>query len=231
MTDSLNSETVFSSEDILVQSLPAVSRLALAYAPRKARPATLALLALDARLAHLLRQSREPMMAQLRFAWWRETLAHPADQWPEGEPLLVLLKSWNGHHVSLSHLVDGWENLTAAPPLPRSGLEAMAEGRARAFAVLAHVLGRDAEADGAWLVARAWALNDLAMRLGRTDEREAAVDLARTHAITGIRMSRSLRPLMVLHGLAVRRVDKGKEAAAMSPAAVLKAMRIGLLGG
>jgi hypothetical protein len=36
--------------------------------------ATLALLALDARLAAILRGRREPIAAQLRLAWWREML-------------------------------------------------------------------------------------------------------------------------------------------------------------
>jgi len=59
---------------MLVASLPTASRLALAYAPAKARLQTLALFALDTRLAGLLRNSSEPMLAQLRLSWWRETL-------------------------------------------------------------------------------------------------------------------------------------------------------------
>lgn len=217
-----------SNEDILIQSLPTVSRLALVYAPRSAREQTLALLALDARLAHLLRHSREPMMAQLRLAWWRESLGQSADQWPNGEPLLALLKSWNGHHGGLVPLIDGWEAMTGAAPLPPAALETMAQGRGKAFAALADALGRSAERTAALKLGRAWALNDLAMRLGHASERDAARELAQGSA--GARVSRSLRPLMVLHGLAARRLEKGDESGATSPAAMLKAMRLGLLG-
>lgn len=229
MTDAQPSETPVSTEDILVASLPTVSRLALAYAPRTTRMQTLALLALDTRLAGLLRHSREPMMAQLRLAWWRESLSQPADRWPEGEPLLAALRTWDGHHGGLVSLVNGWETLTGPAPLPTSALEAMAEGRAAAFATWAQALGHGREHRTVQRLARSWALADLAMRLGHESERETARSLALADRARGLRVSRSLRPLLVLHGLADRRLDKGEDAAT-SPAAVLKAMRLGLLG-
>ena len=52
-------------------------RLALAWAPRHARPATLALFALDTRLAGFLRRATEPLPVQMRLAWWRDTLGAP----------------------------------------------------------------------------------------------------------------------------------------------------------
>jgi phytoene synthase len=218
------------NEDVLVQSLPTVSRLALAYAPKSARAQTLALLALDARLAHLLRHSREPMMAQLRLAWWRESLGQSAANWPSGEPLLALLSSWQDKHQGLAALVDGWEAMTGPAPLPPTALEAMAQGRADAFAALAQALGRGQEREAVGRLARSWALSDLAMRLGHASERDAAREMALADRARGVRVSRALRPLLVLHGLAARRLDRGEEAAATSPAAVLKAMRLGLLG-
>jgi len=79
---------------LLASELPPPQRLALAYAPARARPATLALLALDARLAAILRGRREPLAAQLRLAWWREMFARPPSDWPAGEPLLEALRGW-----------------------------------------------------------------------------------------------------------------------------------------
>lgn len=218
------------NEDVLVQSLPTVSRLALAYAPKAARAQTLALLALDARLAHLLRHSREPMMAQLRLAWWRESLGQSATNWPSGEPLLALLSSWHDKHQGLTALVDGWEAMTGPAPLPPTALEAMAQGRADAFVALAEALGRGHEREAVGRLARSWALSDLAMRLGHASERDAVREMALADRVKGVRVSRALRPLLVLHGLAARRLDRGEEAAATSPAAVLKAMRLGLMG-
>lgn len=218
-------------DDALIGSLPAVSRLALAYAPASARMPTLALFALDARLAGLLRHSREPMLAQLRLSWWRESLARDHTEWPEGEPLLGALRSWNGRHKALTALVDGWEALTGAAPLPPEALRTMAQGRAEAFAALAHVLDREHESRAAYRLGHQWGLADLAMRLGNAQERETAASLAGGEAnASRPRVSRALRPLLVLQGLACRRMEKGDEAAAISPAAVFKALRLGLLG-
>jgi phytoene synthase len=222
--------SVSAQQDVLVQSLPAVSRLALAYAPGSARMPTLALFALDARLAGILRHSREPMMAQLRLSWWRESLDRDHQEWPDGEPLLAALRSWDGGHNALGALVDGWEALTGAAPLAGPALEAMALGRAEAFSALAHALGREDEAQAAHRLGHQWGLADLAMRLGDAQERATAASLARAQMSRPVRVSRHLRPLLVVHGLAHRRLHKGAEAAALSPAAVLKAMRLGLLG-
>ncbi|MCJ2186305.1 hypothetical protein [Novosphingobium beihaiensis] len=233
MSDNIPSVKVAADghEDALIQSLPAVSRLALAYAPASARLPTLALFALDTRLAGLLRHSREPMLAQLRLSWWRESLGREHNEWPEGEPLLAALRSWNGKHKALTALVDGWEALTGPAPLPGDALRTMAQGRAEAFAGLAHALDREKESRAAYRLGQQWGLADLAVRLGNAQEREAALTLAGAENSGGRpRVSRALRPLLVLQGLARRRLDKGSEAAALSPAAMLKALRLGLLG-
>lgn len=216
---------------VLVEALPSVSRIALTYAPQRLRPATLALLALDNRLAGLLRRSSEPMLAQLRLSWWRETLAQDSSAWPAGDPLLSLLASWNGRHGALTALVDGWEAITGPAPLPETALNQLAQGRAAAFAVLADVAGREGEAAKAALAARRWALADLAMRIGNERERASARALA-DEALAGHapRLSRALRPLSVLEMLARRRFERDEEAAAISPTALLTAFRVGLLG-
>lgn len=216
--------------DTLAATLSPLARLALAYAPRDALLPTLGLLALDARLAGLLRHSREPMLAQLRLAWWRETLGQDAGAWPEGEPLLAALRSWNNRHGALVALVDGWEMLTGPAPLPAASLEAMAEGRARAFGGLARALGCDAHEGATQAVARRWARADLPMRLGHGEERAAADALFLALADPLPRLPRPLRPVCVMAALATRRLAKGDEAAATSPAALLTALRIGLLG-
>jgi phytoene synthase len=58
----------------LAATLPIERRLALAYAPGRARAATLGLFALDAALGNLVRAAREPLLGQMRLAWWREEL-------------------------------------------------------------------------------------------------------------------------------------------------------------
>ncbi|WP_395394955.1 hypothetical protein WBP07_06385 [Novosphingobium sp. BL-8A] len=214
-------------EDLLLPALPQTMRLALAYAPSPARLPTLALLALDQRLAGLLRHSREPMMAQIRLAWWRETLDRDAGEWPEGEPLLAALRSWNGKHRALVKLVDGWEALTGEAPLAPSALEEMVEGRAAAFAGLAHALGREREAETARALGRRWALADLSTKLNHPGESVVVRRLAQAEAGRASRVSRTLRPLAVLEGLARDAMASEGQGSAR---AVLKAMRIGLLG-
>lgn len=218
-----------SPEQALLGTLPVVERLALAYAPARARQATLALFALDTRLAGLLRHSREPMLAQLRLAWWRENLDSSGEEWPTGEPLLAALRSWEGKHQALIPLVDGWEALTGPAPLAAEALETMVAGRGDAFAALARVLDADRHVEEARQLGRQWAIADLAMRLSNAQER-ATVLAMRSAGGTRPRVSRALRPLLVLQALAERRLEKGSEAAVQSPAALLTAMRLGLLG-
>ena len=93
----------------LAATLSPLTRLALAYAPRTARPAWLAVLALDQRLAGIVRSAREPLLAQIKLAWWRERLAEPVARWPQGEPLLSALAAWDGQAAALVALVAGWE--------------------------------------------------------------------------------------------------------------------------
>lgn len=209
--------------------LPSASRLALTYAPRSSREATLALLALDSRLAGLLRHSREPMLAQLRLSWWRETLRQDPQAWPQGDPLLTALRSWNGGHQGLAALVDGWEALTGPAPLPAEALDAMADGRGDAFAGFARALGREREEEVAHRLGREWALADLSVHLSHPQEREAARVLAGKQTYRPW-VSRPLRPLAVLHALAWHRLQRGGTDTAISPTALLKALRIGLLG-
>jgi 15-cis-phytoene synthase len=202
----------------LLETLPPLQRLALAYAPARARGPTLALLALDTRLAGIVRNSREPSLAQLRLAWWREQLQAGAESWPRGEPLLVELKSWQGGHAKLVALVDGWEYLTGSAPLPEADLIAFAEGRGRAFRSLAEVLG--SEPEPAEKLGRQWALADLAGHVAHPDERAAAQSLLVAEGRPA-RVARALRPLTVLHGLSVRR---------QSAPSLFVALRLGLFG-
>lgn len=217
-------------DEELLTSLPAVARLALAYAPAGARQQTLALFALDARLATLIRRSSEPMLAQLRLAWWRESLAQDPQLWPQGEPILAALSSWGSTHAASIALVDAWEALTVPSPLPAAQMLAFADGRGAAAAALAQALGCGADAPAAQQLGRIWGIEDLAMRLGREDERSSALSLAAAMPGRLPRVSRRLRPLRVVAGLSRRRRVSDSEAGASSPAALLEAMKLGLLG-
>jgi phytoene synthase len=214
----------------LRDGLPVLQRMALSWAPAAARVPTLALLALDTRLAGIVRNSREPMLAQLRLAWWREQFGRDPAGWPEGEPLLVVLRSWQGRHGGLAALVDGWELLTGTAPLPPSALAGFAQARGAAFAGLAEAVGAAGDAAAARRLGTGWALADLGANLSHPDERGAARELAQAHDWRHARLSRAMRPLAVLHGLAARAVRRGEQGADGASLAIVAALRLGLLG-
>ena len=208
-----------------VTDLPPPQRLAMGYAPSRARPATLALLVLDARLAAILRGRREPIAAQLRLAWWREMLARPAAEWPRGEPVLDALCEWRDP-ADLSDLAVGWEALLAEALIPAAIAEFVA-GRERAFACLARELGVAAVGD-AEQAARIWALADLAANISDGEERALVVDYGR-HLVPPP-LSASLRPLAVLAGLGSRALQLGGVPLLRGPGSTLLALRIGFTG-
>jgi len=218
--------------DTVRDGLSVVRRLALAYAPPRAERATLGLLALDARLGDVLRTSREPMLAQIRLAWWRERLSEDPGAWPTGEPLLDVLRAWAGQLGALAGLVDGWECLIGDAPLPLASFCELAEERASAFAALAHMMeGGDSLGEAnARRMARDWALADLALHVGHPEERRALRELAAGRDWKSVPLTRNLRPLAVLHGLARRAMAREEERAEPRASDILAAFRIGLLG-
>ncbi|MCB2065424.1 MAG: hypothetical protein KDE15_02145 [Erythrobacter sp.] len=205
------------SHPSLIDTLPLPQRLALSYASRRAQPPVLALLALDARLAGIVRADGEPMIAQIKLAWWRDRLRQPPADWPQGEPLLALLATSGMATEPLAGLVDGWEVLLADTLDPA----AFAEGRAQGWAALDPAAAQPA---------REWALVDLALNLGTADEAAAVRDLARAQPWDRARLPAAMRPLAVLHGLARRALHGDGAELLAGPAAMLLAMRLGIFG-
>ena len=209
---------------VLAEGLRPDARLALAYAPAHARAAVLGLLALDQRLGESIRGAREPVLAQLRLAWWRERLQTPQESEPE--PLLAALQPWGEHRAALAVLADGWEELIGEAPLRPEALAACAAARGQGWAALAAMLGHDP--DEARRAGQGWAAVDLAAGLSHPQERAAAQALAAAQDWSRPRLPRELRPLVVLHGLARR---SGGHAPLLSGAGALgAALRLGLLG-
>ena len=214
----------------LVAGLPVLQRLALSYAPAAVSQPTLALLALDVRLAGIVRSASEPMLAQLRLAWWREQLATQQSARPAGEPLLEILPSWEGAFDALVGLVNGWEEMTGEAPLSSSALEGLADARGKAFSVLAERFGTANDRKAAERLARNWAIADIAAHLSHSEERRRARELAELQDWQAVRLSRKMRPLAILHGLAARATKRGKGLDELPPSAMFSALRLGLLG-
>jgi phytoene synthase len=84
---------------------------------RARRPAVAALWALAERLTGLLRDAREPLIGQIKLAWWRDMMAMLASDpaaLPKGEPLLAELQATWAGQGGLDMLVDAAEAMLVA---------------------------------------------------------------------------------------------------------------------
>jgi len=131
--------------------------LAALYAPAAARPGLMALFALDAELAHVVATTTEPMLGEIRLAWWRERLEGlDAGQVP-AQPLLQaisahLLPGIAG--AALAALEDRWLDLIGSEAVP----PAHVDGGGTLFALAAQHLGGDSTV--ARRLGTAWAAGD-----------------------------------------------------------------------
>ena len=101
--------------------------------PRDRRAAMTALWALAERLTKLLTDAREPLIGQIKLAWWRDVMvmlaADPAAL-PKGEPLLAELQATWAGQGGLDTLVDAAEAMLLAEDAAARHAAAMAFGRA-----------------------------------------------------------------------------------------------------
>jgi phytoene synthase len=197
-----------------MSELDADRALALTYVPSARREAVRALWRLDAALGAVLVGGREPLISQIKLAWWRDSLEKLDHSKAPAEPVLqavaaeILPAGVTG--AELSGLEEGWTLLLGQDPLTPSELATYATARgALLFSHSARLLG--SEADEA--MARAgegWALMDLARHSNPVDA-EAAVGAARERfaRLTRLRWPSALRPLGMLARLAGRDAERG----------------------
>lgn len=212
-----------------ISRLPLSQRLALSYAPRLTRDAFFAFFALDNALADIIRQAREPMLAQIRLAWWRDTLAKAAQDRPQGNPLLDLIGKWPVQSDALQGLVDGWEAVLADGLMDADSMRMFARGRGECYAVIARVCASERDREAAHS-GEFWALVDLCEGLSDGQERALAQDLARQMEPVATAFARPMRPLSILSGLAHRALHRDNGAILSSKGDMLAAVRLGLFG-
>lgn len=208
---------------------PAPARsVALAYTPPATRPALRALFDLDAALARS-RGASEPLLGQIRLAWWREELAKPPGRRAAGQPVLERLgRWWNGEEPALIALIDGWEAVLGVDPLPAAAVKAFAGGRGEAVGAFSRIAGVAGSAQDAVLAGRRWALAELAA--GSQDEQiRQLCHVLFCETAKPAPLPRPLRGIAVLEGLAARSVARGEPLMAGRGGA-LAALRLGLLG-
>lgn len=230
MTDERDAAVIFDAVAAQTRGLPPLVRLACAYAPPAIRADTVALFALDARLAGIVRQHREPMLAQLRLAWWRDTLTKPAAQRPTGEPLLGLLGAATGEGCDLVALVDGWEALLGEDGPGGDALADFARGRAQGWVWLARAAGAAVSVGEVRRAGQEWAVADLLGWAVEADRRGLTASSGPDLAWTAIDWPRALRPLAILHGLALRAHRRNAHGRPDGIGAFACAVRLGLFG-
>ena len=116
--------------------------------PRERRASIATLWAFAERLTRLLIDAREPLIGQIKLAWWRDMaamLARDPDGLPKGEPLLAELNATWAGQGGLDTIVDAAEAMLLAEDAADSRTAA-AEFGARLFALS----GGDADGGGRW---------------------------------------------------------------------------------
>lgn len=183
--------------------------LALAYTRPIHRPALRTFFELDLRLSRILAGTNEPMLGQMRLAWWRETLSKPIHDRPSGDAVLdAISEHWKGREDQLVKLIDGWENLLAEPPLGSDHARAFALGRAGAMGGAFLDEEKQWNQSGASTMAWHWALADLAANVSLEEEREMLVGLASEKANDN-RLNSPFKGIAVLGALSLRSLMKG----------------------
>ncbi len=145
------------------QEMTPPTNLAIAYAPLRVRSAFALLLQIDNRLANILRSSREPMIGQIKMAWWREAFGQAPHQRPKGEPLLQALTEIDDliPHTALEALVLGWEILLGSERWNQEDIDRHSDLRTEAiFQTFADWIGSERDI---LPIGRLWALESLRM--------------------------------------------------------------------
>lgn len=186
--------------------------LALSYVPAKRRAAVGALWRLDAALGSALAGGREPLIARIKLAWWREALERLDRERAPAEPVLrdlaehVLAAGMTG--AELAAMEAGWAALANPEALGPEELAAYAGARgALLFQLSARLLGESGfplEEAG-----EAWALVDLARHCASAEDSDIALAAARRRRRPSRWPSR-LRPLGMLAILAGRDLDPAR---------------------
>lgn len=205
--------------------------LAIGYTPTHIRNRIEVVFALDRRLARIVSQANEPMLAQMRIAWWRDELGKPPGQRPAGDAVLDAAGSlWAGREFALQALIDGWENLLAEAPLPQHQALGFAAGRAAPFLSLMQDHDMEGDPEAVALAARRWSLADLSAHVSTERERTDLVALGRANGLQPSRLPPAFRGLAVLDALARRSLKRGGRPLMEGRGAALTALRAGLLG-
>lgn len=194
-----------------------------------ARDRAACLFLLDNACAQVARTVHEPLMAQIRLAWWRDGLLAETTRAAHRSPEMDALRALEGFGQMQPHLVamiDGWEELILFDGAdPDAMLTAYARGRGGGlFAAFGGAAESDAT-DGP-----VWALWDLVGHLGDEVLAQKAVAIA-GEAAAKPRDMRLPRMLTMMAGVARDDVRRGRAAPPdLTPRLYLRLLRRQILG-
>lgn len=213
------------------ENLPAELELALAHSPEQMRDLLRIFFELDARLARIVSGTNEPMLGQMRLAWWRETLAKPVSERPAGDAVIDAIGALGqGYAAGLARLVDGWEHMLVEPPLTKDNARAFAQGRVDAlstvFVEFADLSTREPLKDAAWH----WAVADLAAKVSDPEERAMLISVGLERSGAGQRLPKPARGIAVLGALGLRSLKAGGRPLMEGRGAALTALRAAIFG-
>jgi 15-cis-phytoene synthase len=210
----------------LSSALSADQQLCLAYAAARFREPLAALFRIDEHLAQIALGAREPMVARIKLAWWREQ-GFARGIGDLAAELETLCAASNKSLVLLGRIAEGWDALIAADEDKAQALADYAKERGGALLELAvHLSGANStserdDAGQAWDDAgqpwtdagQAWALCDVSYRHSDVDLATLARSEARAlFRIMDVSALRSLPlPLGILAILARSDATRNRE--------------------
>ena len=208
--------------------------LSILWAPADARPALIALHAYDLEQQRVVAEAREPMLAEIRLAWWREQLELlSAGKLAPPQPLLRALRhdarARGADLTDLSRLEEGFLPLLTEGRLDALGM-AQARGaplfRAAATVIAGHPLSNP-EAAAATCAGTRWALARLWRGgWGQAESRLASLDPPPFPSAPSGPLPPSLRALDALAAEDWSRLEKGRPLA--PPASPGRQLRMAL---
>ena len=214
-----------------IELLPTAQRLALAYMGKVVRAKLEPGFALDFRLARIVGAATEPMLGQMRIAWWRDMLSKPVGERPRGDAVLnSISERWNGDEAALIDLANAWEELLMAEQLDSETAMRIAKGRGAFVAQTIQTEESFSHRTAAEVLSMRWALADLAAHCSLDEERRLLVGIADKYTPKREALPRNLRGIAVLNALSLHALKRGGRPLAEGRVGALLALRVGLLG-
>lgn len=181
----------------VTESLPDDIMLALNYAPTALKPVMETLFRLDLHLGAFVAEAREPQLAMIRLAWWRDQLEGIEDASRPADPILhscqAIVQTSALPGETLAQIAEGWMVLLDSDAIDHDAMTAFATQRGKA---LFDAVGRCAGVADTGTLGVSYALADFARRSDDSDAQ--AVAIAALPLPDGVPFQKALRPLRLL---------------------------------